>query len=268
MKIVAFGLSLFYILVWAVKTNGDQLSFWSYVIAALMLPLLLFRAFTGLYAYVEHDAIEPTMLEEFLEKFKTIMRIGNDTLGIPVLDPFIADEIGPILIDDEMIRLDALLTNVKVDGLSTYNVNHGDFQIIGMKLVMNLSWPLIIASTNYAMKGKADNFEIYGNGKMEISPQDFFFETEIGFTMNGKYLKVRSMELKLFLKALNFHATGLFDDDELSELLSAVISDMMPQLIEDYHDTITGKLIPLVTQKLDAFLSTMTLAELLKLIGL
>lgn len=36
-----------------------------------------------------------------------------------------------------------------------------------------------------------------------ISPQDLSFETEIGFTMNGKYLKVRSMELKIFLKALN-----------------------------------------------------------------
>ncbi|KAM0728096.1 hypothetical protein ACS0PU_005565 [Formica fusca] len=243
MKIVAFGLSLFCILVCAVKTNGD-------------------------HAYVEHDAFGSNVFEEFLEKLKTIMQTGNDTLGIPVLDPFIADQVGPILLDDEMIKLDALLTNVKVDGLSAYNVNHGDFKIIGMKLMMNLSWPLIVASTNYAMKGKADNFEFYGNGEMEISPQDLSFETEIGFTMNGKYLKVRSMELKIFLKALNFHATGLFDDDELSELLSAVISDMMPQLIEDYHDTITGKLIPLVTQKLNAFLSTMTLAELLRLIGL
>ncbi|KAL6424494.1 hypothetical protein ACFW04_009919 [Cataglyphis niger] len=244
-----------------------ELSFWSYVVEALlMLPLLFFHAFTSLYTYM--DTYKPNMFEEFLEKLRIIMQTGNDTLGIPVLDPFTSEQIGPINIDDEMLKLDALLTNVKVDALSTYNVNHGDFKIIGMKLMLNLSWSSIVASTNYAMKGKADNFEIYGNGKMEISPKDFSFETEIAFTMNGKYLKVKNMKLKIFLRALNFQATGLFDDDQLSELLSAVISDMMPQLIEDYHDTITGKLIPLITGKLDAFLSTMTLAELLKIIGL
>lgn len=63
--------------------------------------------------------------------------------------------------------MDALLTNVKVDGLSAYDVNKGDFKLIGLKLIMNVSWPLIIASTNYAMKGKADNFEIYGKGEMK-----------------------------------------------------------------------------------------------------
>jgi len=240
MKLVTFGLSLICTLAWAIKINGH-------------------------HVYVERGMFN--VLEDFLEKFKTIMQTGNDTLGIPVLDPFTADEI-PIAIKEEMINLDALLTNVKVDGLSAYDVNKGDFKIIGLKLIMNVSWPLIIASTNYTMEGKADNFEIYGKGEMKISPRDFFLETEIGFTMNGKYLKVKDMKLKIFLRALDFHATGLFDDDELSELLSAVISDMVPQLIEDYHDMITDKLILLVTEKLNAFLSTMTLAELLKLIGL
>ncbi|CAL1678640.1 unnamed protein product [Lasius platythorax] len=240
MKLVTFGLSLICTLAWAIKINGH-------------------------HVYAERGMFN--VFEDFLEKFKTILQTGNDTLGIPVLDPFTADEI-PIAINEEMINLDALLTNVKVDGLSAYDVNKGDFKLIGLKLIMNVSWPLIIASTNYAMEGKADNFEIYGEGEMKISPRDFFLETEIGFTMNGKYLKVKDMKLKIFLRALDFHATGLFDDDELSELLSAVISDMVPQLIEDYHDMITDKLILLVTEKLNAFLSTMTLTELLKLIGL
>lgn len=36
-----------------------------------------------------------------------------------------------------------------------------------------------------------------------ISPKDFSFETEIAFTMNGKYLKVKNMKLKIFLRALD-----------------------------------------------------------------
>lgn len=75
--------------------------------------------------------------------------------------------------------LDALLTNVKVDGLSAYDVNKGDFKLIGLKLIMNVSWPLIIASTNYAMEGKADNFEIYGEGEMKWVSANVSFEIDI-----------------------------------------------------------------------------------------
>lgn len=64
----------------------------------------LFRTHVFADAYVEHDAFGSNVFEEFLEKLKTIMQTGNDTLGIPVLDPFIADQVGPILIDDEMIK--------------------------------------------------------------------------------------------------------------------------------------------------------------------
>lgn len=237
----------------------------TYGFALICIILAVIIKINGHQIYKERDTYN--MFEDFLEKFKTVMKTGNETLGIPVLDPFAAERI-PIEIDDDLIKLDGLLTNVKVDGLSAYDVNQGDFKLIGPKLIMNISWPMIAASTNYSIEGKADNFEIYGHGEMKISPRDFFLETEIGFTMNGKYLKVKDMKLKIFLRALDFHATGLFDDDELSELLSALISDMVPQLIQDYHDMITDKAILLVTEKLNAFLSTMTLAELLKLIGI
>lgn len=75
-------------------------------------------------------------------------------------------------------------------------------------------------------------------------------------------------KLNPFFYYLQFKATGLFDDEDLSELLSALISDMVPQLITDYHDTIVDTIIPMVTDKLNDFLSTKTLAELLKLLGL
>ncbi|GAB1869687.1 Circadian clock-controlled protein [Camponotus japonicus] len=214
-----------------------------------------------------HHGGYKNMLEDFLEKFKTIMRTGNDTLGLPVLDPFTLDQL-PIAIDEETIKLDALLTNVRVDALSGYDVNKGDLEIIGLKLVLNISWPLIAASTNYSMKGKVENFEIYGNGEMKISPQGFSLDTEISFTMNGKYLKIKDMKLNIFLRALDFHATGLFDDNDLSEFLSNLISDVVPELIEDYHDTIVNRVIPIVMGIGNEFLATKTLMELLELLGL
>lgn len=52
-----------------------------------------------------------------------------------------------------------------------------------------------------------------------------------------------------------FQITGLFDHDKMSELLSVVTSDMMPQLIRNYQDIITKNLNFVITEKLNAFLS-------------
>ncbi|XP_012230367.1 uncharacterized protein [Linepithema humile] len=216
--------------------------------------------------FIDNHPQKRTKFENMLESMKIIMRTGNDTLGIPVLDPFTADEI-PIQIDEEMIKLDALLENVNVQGLSEYDVNSGDFKIVGLKIEMNLTWPLVVASTKYALEGKTSDFEIFGKGDVNLSARGFNFVTVMYFMINGKYLKVKSMETELSLKELDFKATGLFDDEELSELISAVISDMVPQLIDDYQDTVTEKLNGVVMNVLNEFLSDKTLGDLLKLLG-
>lgn len=59
--------------------------------------------FDSLLFIDENNVMKQNMFENFLEKFKTIMRTGNDTLGLPVLDPFTADQI-PIAIDEETIK--------------------------------------------------------------------------------------------------------------------------------------------------------------------
>ncbi|XP_029168831.1 uncharacterized protein LOC114938879 [Nylanderia fulva] len=235
-------------------TFGGLICFLSVIITA-----------TARNVYLERGTYN--MFEDFLEKFKEVLRTGNDTFGIPVLDPFTADEL-PIAIDEDFLKLDGLLTNVRLEGLSGYDVNSGDFKIAGLKLTMDLSWPSIVASTNYSINGNASNFQIYGHGEMKAAARDFSFEGEVVFGINGEYLKVKSVGMKISLREFEFHATGIYDDDELSELLSAIISDMVPQLIQDYHDTITEIAGLLVIDKLNEFLSTMTLVELLKLIGL
>lgn len=56
-----------------------------------------------LFADEKYNVTKQNMFEEFLEKFKTIMRTGNDTLGLPVLDPFTVDQV-PIAINEEIIK--------------------------------------------------------------------------------------------------------------------------------------------------------------------
>lgn len=61
------------------------------------------------------------------------------------------------------------MKKVNVNGLSEFDVNKADFVMLdkSITLALNLSWPLVMASTNYSINGKVDVFEIYGNGQMK-----------------------------------------------------------------------------------------------------
>ncbi|KAH0950656.1 hypothetical protein HN011_000802 [Eciton burchellii] len=203
---------------------------------------------------------------KFLEDFKEKMRTGDEALGIPVLDPFFQSEL-PIKIKEDIITLDALLTNLNVNKLSEYDVLSGNFGIIGLKFNMNLSWPQISASTNYSMTGNVDTFQIYGKGKIDMSAHDFVFGTEIRFKVSGIHLKVKAVKSTVSLKKLNFVATGIFNDEEASELISSIVSSVVPELIDNYQDTITEKINALITKELDAFLADKTISDLLKMFG-
>lgn len=43
------------------------------------------------------------MIKEFLKKFKTILKTGNEKLGLPILDPFNADRL-EIKLNEEKIK--------------------------------------------------------------------------------------------------------------------------------------------------------------------
>jgi len=239
MNLVAFGLILICCHVWAIEIDGQQTI----------------------------KAQKWTKFEDFLERFKGILRNGDSSLGIPVLDPIAMSQL-PLKIKQNDTDFEALLTNVKVDGLSAYTVNSGDFKLIGFKVTLDLTWPLVVATTNYSMKGSVAGFQLYGDGDINISAHNFRYQTEIAFSLNGNHLKTRQINSKISLGELDFRITGLFNNEEISELLSKLISDMVPQIIKDDHATIIKEVDPIIRKELDSFLATMTLADLLKLLGL
>ena len=63
---------------------------------------------------------------------------------------------------------------------------------------------------------------------------------------------------------MQFQATGLFNDEETSAILSALISDMAPELIG--NEMITSKIVELVTKKADDFLATKTILEIIEML--
>ncbi|XP_018344202.1 PREDICTED: uncharacterized protein LOC108749767 isoform X1 [Trachymyrmex septentrionalis] len=206
------------------------------------------------------------MVQDALEKLKNTLKTGNEKLGIPILDPFKADQLA-INVNEDQIKLNANLSMCNANGLSGYDVINGDLSMSeDIVLSLHLSWPLVIANTKYDMKGKVDNFELFGNGDIKLSAQNFVLNTVVTFLWNGSlssYLKVKNINLELSLQKLDFQATGLFNDEETSAILSALFSDMAPELIS--NEMVTSKIVELVTKKADEFLATKTLLEIIEM---
>ncbi|KAL0128769.1 hypothetical protein PUN28_003872 [Cardiocondyla obscurior] len=216
-------------------------------------------------------ASKKTKLENFLESFKSTLRSGDSSLGLPVLDPFTAASM-PIKFDkkDNIVNINLLanLTNVEATGLSSYNVNSADFKVFGLKAHADLTWPLITASTNYSTNSQIFNHALYGNGGVNAAVHNFRFQINISFVPKGKHIQVKSLSTTISLGALDFKATGIYNDDETSEVLSKTISDTAPELIKQYQNQITQEIQQILTQIINKYLSTITLKELLKMLGL
>ncbi|EFN61768.1 hypothetical protein EAG_06944 [Camponotus floridanus] len=238
MKYIAFGLILICCLAQAIETNGYHI-------------------------FTKH-----VTLEKLVEQVKNVLKTGNEQLGIPVVDPFIVERT-QFKIEQKEINLNVLLTNVNVSGLSEFKVLDGDIQLIptDLKFNINLTWPLIIGSTNYKTTGYIDAYSFYGDSDINLSAQNFTLETEITFTVSEKHLKVKNMELKLSLKKLDFRITDLqifynYEAILSNGLVNELISEMAPEWLED--ETFIDNLKLFAIKKIDAFLSIKTATEILE----
>ncbi|XP_018392812.1 PREDICTED: uncharacterized protein LOC108771903 [Cyphomyrmex costatus] len=214
-----------------------------------------------------NEPLKNQIVEDFLEKLKSMLETGNEKLGLPVLDPYKADQLA-FDVNEDVIKLNANLSKVNANGLAKYNVINGDLDMSDdVVLAIHLSWPLVTASTDYAMKGKIESFEVFGDGNINLSAHNFVLNTVLTFLWDKQltsYLTVKDIKLDLSLQKLDFKATGLFNDEETSTVLSAIVSEMAPELISD--ERITSKIIELVTKKLNEFLETKTVLEIIQMI--
>lgn len=67
---------------------------------------------------------------------------------------------------------------------------------------------------------------------------------------------------------LQFKISGLYDDDEVSKLMSQIISELVPGILEDYQQKVSEIGGKLVTTVLNKVLSKLTVEELLALLGI
>lgn len=60
--------------------------------------------------------------------------------------------------------------------------------------------------------------------------------------------------------------TGLYNDEEVSKLLSKVITEVLPGLLDDYQTEISNYASPIIAKTLNKFLNNISLKDLLDII--
>jgi len=208
-----------------------------------------------------------TKLENFLEGFKSTIRNGDSSLGIPPLDPLTMIKL-PINISESQIRIDALLTNLREEGLSSYNVNSANFKVFGLKAHADISWPLVVASTNYSIsKCNIRGSEIYGHGDMHAAAHDFRFQINVKFGLKKKHIQIKTLSTTISLRALDFNGTGFFEDDEKSKAWSKKISETVPKFINENQKEIVNKVNQMIMKNANEMLSKITFKDIKKMLG-
>ncbi|XP_018311643.1 uncharacterized protein [Mycetomoellerius zeteki] len=216
--------------------------------------------------------IYQTNFKNFLEKYKSLLQNGNSGFmyGIPIRDPFIIERL-PIEYNLSTplgnIDLEGFLENLNLSCLASFNINSPKFKLINMNAYIDLSWPLITANTNYSLEGNVFNYDIHKAGNMDGIAYNFRTIMNVDLKLKGLHMQVQNVKSQILLEALNFNITGIYNDEDMSEIFSKTISDVIPKLIASNQNMIEYIINNIASQILNKYLLTITFMDLLKIIS-
>ncbi|XP_003691956.2 uncharacterized protein LOC100865493 [Apis florea] len=222
-----------------------------------------------MYQNNEYDEYENKggQLVGFLEKLKEYIKKGNSKLCIPVLDPLRIENMNIDLNEKGLISLKGILKNLRSNGLSDYEVNRGDFTLIGLKGDIGLLFNQINIMTDYNVTGTlVDSFSIFGNGNIRAVIKGLNVTIDLKLGVNNNKVNISNLVFHAHLKECNCVITGLYNDEEVSKLLSKVITEVLPGLLDDYQTEISNYASPIIAKTLNKFLNNISLKDLLDII--
>ncbi|KAI4497088.1 hypothetical protein M0802_007834 [Mischocyttarus mexicanus] len=218
------------------------------------------------FAFEQKGKYDISDLKPFLERFKTVMKTGNESLKIPVLDPYdIKDEFYHVVLS--YITADLNLKNLHMTNLSDYQVKDGKLHIVGLNVVVAFRWEKIVVKSEYDINGVAANkYPIYGKGKVLgiIKGLDVTCKCHMG--MKREKLFISSVSSTINVESLDVKATGLYNDEKRSEEVSRKISEKGPEVIRKYPTQAGIIMSEIAKKKLNLIIGNKTLKELLDLL--
>ncbi|XP_046426540.1 uncharacterized protein LOC124182835 [Neodiprion fabricii] len=233
--------------------------------------IVVFLAFAALAQGVPNNARTKRSISDNLvtlvESIQALASAANEELGLPAFDPYTADSLD-ISINQTLAKLEGGLTDLKIAGLSDFSIDTLKFSLIGLKFTFGFTWPNITFSTGYSIDGTvASVIPIYGDGDASGEITSLTVSGTAGISIKNSYLYLKTLTSAVSLDDFDLQLTGLVNNDDASALIAAVVSDTVPQILVDFQEQITDAANTAITEYVDDYLGSMTLAELLALIN-
>ncbi|KAF7397947.1 hypothetical protein HZH68_009169 [Vespula germanica] len=205
-------------------------------------------------------------MKPFLERFKTVMKTGNESLKIPVFDPYNRVE-ETLHVNLSYISADTNLKNLHISGLSNYQVKQGKFMLVGLQIKVGFHWEEIATRSKYDINGTAANkYPIYGKGELVGIIKGLDVTCNLRMRPKGNKLQVSSITSTVNLKSLDLNVTGLYNNEKRSKEVSKKISEKAPEIIRKYPVQ-AGIIVSEITlKKVNQIIGNKSIKDLLDLI--
>merc|ERR1711970_98694 len=207
-------------------------------------------------ALVQSKAIRDPQVDEFnrkaLENFRDQMPNGIPELNIPVLDPFEVD-IPHIHIESDSVKIDADITDLVIQYLSTFEIENVHLDIEGLGLQLKLNMDLLQGDADYNLDGTIFSFiPIYGEGPMWLKLINLDLNADAAVTINAEgFVQVETMDITADFTEIQLHLDGLLGGGDFGEVINQILN-LMGKFI---WDELKDKLFPEIDNALTNFLN-------------
>lgn len=210
-------------------------------------------------------------LLRFFEQFRCRMIYEQDNIEIPRLEPYVEDELTFDFAHESLGNMAIQVKNLRVEGLSTFQVPDLKFEVFTLDFYMNITVPQLKVSGWYSLVGDIpDMIELTGSGDFEfvIEEVHFFMDGQQGhegFTntwwMNRMFVDFSLANMTGFMK-------GIMNDDLVEDFTNYLLNNAAAGLIAEVFPEIEPEISKYAMDMVPELLNGTPLIEVINIIFL
>ncbi|PNF29373.1 hypothetical protein B7P43_G07836 [Cryptotermes secundus] len=214
-------------------------------------------------------ALDDSIINLLDTTVRQIIIEGSEELGIPPLDPAKLDHVDLDLNLDGLV-LKGSVDNAQAEKISTFVVDSVKTNLLLLRVEAQVSVPEIVASgEHYKLEGNVGGLlPVHGEGSFSVSVKGLVIKVKISLGSSNSFINVKTLELDVTLEEIKTDFKGLLGDDEdLSNLINEIISDLAPELFEELKPSVLPVVADAIVNLANEKLEGVTLQDLLDLIN-
>ncbi|XP_053659971.1 uncharacterized protein LOC128709013 [Anopheles marshallii] len=233
----------------------------------IVMALMAFTATVGVNEVAGQNIVLDAIMRRILENLRELMRTGNPDSGMPVLAPYHNPDLFINASFGGLLDFDARFTPMNIVGLDTFT-GRLQVELATLRFPFEFNFAELTANGFYDANGRLWGLiPIFGIGDFFVRPRNVVATGFATITDNGHgFLMLSDFSISLQIGSLESNIQGLLLGGDLSNLLNAVIQDIVPSVLRNFPEGMTNLLNALVIPIANRFLATRTMEDLMGLL--